>query len=59
MVEGVLRRIDEDGKRGPDVVVPTRQLNETCSTSPLTGMAGNPFPVYFFIIAPSGPFDVP
>jgi hypothetical protein len=59
MVGGVLRHTDEGDKREQDVGVPTHQFRDYMTIEGLTGIAGNPLPVYFFMIAPSGPFEVP
>jgi hypothetical protein len=59
MVEGVHLHIDEGGRREQDVEVPIHQIHHQSTSIRLTGIAGKPFPVYFFMIAPSGPFDVP
>jgi hypothetical protein len=60
MVEGVRLHTNVGGRRVPNVEVPVCQLFAIDTHLIfLTGIAGNPFPVYFFMIAPSGPFDVP
>jgi hypothetical protein len=59
MVGGVHRHIDGDGRRERDVGVPNHQFDRPSTRGRHTGIAGKPFPVYFFMIAPSGPFDVP
>jgi hypothetical protein len=59
-VAAVRQRINGGGMHVPDGVGPNIQhIPRSVYHWSLTGIAGNPFPVYFFIMAPSGPFDVP